>query len=236
MASAKQLIEVLLIEDDLDVARTVQEGLEPCGFTVTHAPDLVSSERHLERRRFAALILDLTLPDGDGLALAAGLRARGDETPILILTARDSVPDRLVGFDHGADDYLGKPFDVNELAARLRVIVRRTGRSTRHLLRYADLELNLLTRIARRPDLEATLSDREAELLSYMMRRPDEVLERERLLDELWGDEVDETSNLVNVYINLLRNKVESPSHIRLIHTVRGVGYKLSRSDPHESV
>ncbi len=236
MARASQPIEVLLIEDDLDVARTVQEGLESCGFIVTHAADLVSCERHLERRRFAALILDLTLPDGDGLALAAGLRARGDETPILILTARDSVPDRLVGFDHGADDYLGKPFDVNELAARLRVLVRRTGESTRHLLRYADLELNLLTRVARRPDLEATLSDRETELLSYMMRRPNEVLERERLLDELWGDEVDESSNLVNVYINLLRNKVESPSHVRLIHTVRGVGYKLSTSDPHESV
>jgi len=236
MQAATEAIDVLLIEDDADVGRTIRDGLAPCGFRVAQVRDLGSGRAMLERRQFPAIILDLSLPDGDGLNLAAHLRAGGDDTPILVLTARDSVPDRLRGFERGADDYLGKPFDVNELAARLRAMLRRADPRMRYRLTYADLELNLLTRTARRPNVEAALSDRETELLSFMLRHPEEVLARERLLDELWGDEVDESSNLVNVYINLLRNKIEGPSLVSLIHTVRGVGYMLSSREPHEFV
>lgn len=234
MNLADKPIQVLLIEDDPIVTRAVQDGLGPGGFRVALAQNLADAERTLRRDDFKAIILDLTLPDGDGLSLAAALRASGDQTPILMLTARDSVPDRLVGFDHGADDYLGKPFNVNELAARLRVLVRRTGQISRHLLKYADLELDLVTRTARRPGLEASLSDRELELLSFFMRRPDEVMSREYLLNELWGDEVDVASNLINVYVNLLRNKIESRQHPKLVHTIRGAGYMLSDKQPHE--
>lgn len=224
----------MLIEDDPEVISVVQHGLGAGEFVLSHASNLAMAEGYLQRRRFGAIVLDLTLPDGDGLDLAASLRAGGNETPILILTARDSVSDRLLGFDHGADDYLGKPFDVNELAARLRVMARRSGPAARHVLAFADLELNLLTRTARRPHVEAALSDREVGLLACLMRRPREVLSREYLLGEVWGAEVEGGSNLVNVYINLLRNKIESPRHPRLIHTIRGVGYLLSEKEPDE--
>jgi len=225
---------VLLVEDDPEVTRVVRDGLVATEFVVYHAPTLAEAERAVEQSTFRAIILDLTLPDGDGLDLASSIRAEGDETPILVLSARDSVPDRLLGFDRGADDYVGKPFDVNELAARLRVMIRRAGVDTGHRLRVHDLELDLLSRTASRPGLEASLSDREAELLAFMMRRPNEVLSREYLLEELWGDEIDRASNLVNVYVNLLRNKIEAPTQPKLIHTVRGAGYMLSTREPEE--
>lgn len=236
MQVAGQVTQVLLIEDDKDVAHAVRNGLEPLGFRVTHAPSLAAGGRHLAQGEFHAVVLDLTLPDGDGLDFAASLRADGNELPILMLTARDTIPDRLIGFDRGADDYLGKPFDINELAARLRVILRRVHRGDRHRLRYADLELDLLTRKARRPGVEVTLSDREAELLAFMMRHPDEVLARDYILDELWGDEIEEGSNVLNVYINLLRNKIDVPARRSLIRTVRSIGYMLSEKDPDQNL
>lgn len=232
MQVAGHVTQVLLIEDDEDLAHAVQSALEPLGFRVTHTLSLGAGRRALAQAQCHAIVLDLTLPDGDGLDFVASLRASGSELPVIMLTARDTVPDRLIGFDRGADDYLGKPFDVDELAARLRVVLRRARGSERHLLRYADLELDLLTRKVRRPGVEVTLSDREAELLAFMMRHTQEVLARQTLLDELWGDEADESSNLVNVYINLLRNKIESPAHRPLIRTVRGIGYVLSEEDP----
>jgi len=225
---------VLLVEDDRDVARTVGMGLEPLGFEVTLAPSVAAATQLIAREEFQAVVLDRALPDGDGLEFAARLRGAGNEVPILMLTARDTVPDRLAGFERGADDYLGKPFDIHELAARLRVMIRRTHSRDRHLLRYADLELDLVTRKARRSGLEVMLSDRETELLAFLMRHPEEVLARGALLDELWGDEADESSNLVNVYVNLLRNKIESPAHRLLIRTVRGIGYTLSEQDAGE--
>ncbi len=225
---------MLLVEDDRDVARTVSHGLEALGFEVALAASIAAATPLVAQEKLHAVILDRVLPDGDGLDFAASLRANGTEIPILMLTARDTIPDRLAGFDRGADDYLGKPFDINELAARLRAMIRRAHRRDRHLLRYSDLELDLVTRKTSRPGLEATLSDRETELLAFLMRHPGEVLAREALLDELWGDEMDESSNIVNVYINLLRNKIESKGHTPLIRTVRGVGYMLSEKDADE--
>lgn len=226
--------QVLVVEDDRDVARTVHDGLDDLGFDVVVVGSIAAATRLVAKTQFSAVVLDRALPDGDGLGFVTILRVAGNEVPILMLTARDTVPDRLAGFDGGADDYLGKPFDINELAARLRAMIRRAHGRDRHLLRYADLELDLLTRKARRPGLEVTLSDREAELLAYMMRHSKEALARQTLLDELWGDEADESSNLVNVYINLLRNKIESPAHTPLIRTARGIGYMLSEKDSDE--
>lgn len=230
-------MEVLLIEDDADVAETVRDGLGTRGFSVQHAADLSTGVALLSASRFDVVILDLTLPDGDGLNLASSLRSAGNEVPILMLTARDSVPDRVVGFRGGADDYLCKPFDVDELVARLHAILRRARAGARHVLQYADLQLDLLTRTVRRKDIQAALSDREVELLAYLMRHPEEVLQRDRVLEEVWGDEAEDDSNVLNVYVNYLRNKIDPPRRTgapRLIHTVRGIGYMLYQKDPHE--
>lgn len=235
MPAVAQVIRVLLVEDDGAVAETVRKGLAPLGFCMAHAPSLSAANRLLTQAEFHAVVLDLTLPDGDGLEFAMNLRAAGHEIPVLMLTARDTVADRLLGFERGADDYVGKPFDVGELAARLRAIIRRAHHADRHRLQYGDLELDLVTRRARRPGLEAVLSDRETELLALFIRRPNEVLSRDVLLNELWGDDMEKSSNLVNVYINLLRNKIESPLLGPLIRTVRGIGYVLSDQEVDET-
>jgi DNA-binding response OmpR family regulator len=227
-------VRVLLIEDDVELAETVLSYLRGRAFTPRHAPDLATGLRLLSEAGFDVVILDLTLPDGDGLHLAAHLRANGSEVPILMLTARDSVPDRVAGFRHGADDYLCKPFDVEELTARLEAILRRALAGRRHLLQYADLQLDLVTRTVRRKGVHGTLSDREAGLLAYLISHPEQVLQRDRVLEAVWGDEAEDDSNVLNVYINYLRNKIESPGEPRLIHTIRGVGYMLSEKYPEE--
>lgn len=227
-------MRVLLVEDDAGVAEVVRSGLDARLFAIQHAHDLATGLQCLSTSRYDAIILDLTLPDGDGLSLAASLRAAGNEIPILMLTARDSVPERVAGFRHGADDYLCKPFEVAELSARLQAILRRAQAGERHVVRYADVQLNLISRTVRRKDTEAVLSDREADLLAYLMRRPDTILQRDRILEDVWGDEAEDDSNVLNVYINYLRNKIELPGEPRVIHTVRGVGYMLSEKDPDE--
>ena len=225
---------VLLIEDDPGVVDAVRDALDSRGFSVQHAPDLATGKQLLSASRPELVVLDLTLPDGSGLGLASSLRADGNDVPILMLTARDSVPERIIGFQHGADDYLCKPFNVEELAARLQAILRRARTGERHVCQYADVRLDLLTRTVQRKDREATLSDREAQLLAYLMRHPEESLPRDRILEEVWGDEAEDDSNVLNVYVNYLRNKIESRAERRLIHTIRGVGYMRSEKDPEE--
>jgi len=151
-----------------------------------------------------------------------------------MLTAKNAVADRIDGFRHGADDYLCKPFDVSELVARLFAIMRRTHPARRHVIGYADVELDLVTRTARRGDTKVTLSAREAELLAYLIRHSEESLTRDSILHEVWGQEAEDDSNVLNVYINYLRNKIDSNPAERLVHTVRGVGYMLSRREPDE--
>lgn len=234
MHATTQETEILLVEDDNDIAQALCDDLGPRGFSVSRASTLADAKQHLTTCKYDAVLLDLTLPDGDGLDLAAAIRATGADIPILMLTSRDSVPDRLAGFEHGADDYIGKPFDVDELAARLRVAIRRAHAGQRHMLHYADLELDLTTRTARRGDTSVILSDRESVLLAFMLRHAEEPLSRQRILEEVWGDEVDADSNVLNVFVNLLRNKIEKGSTKRLIRAVRGVGYILSTKDPEE--
>lgn len=223
---------VLVIEDDTDVASVIQERLRGGGFAVTHAPTLGAGQAYLSSGDWSVIVLDLMLPDGSGLDLAEKLRAAGDETPILMLTARDTAYERVEGFRRGADDYLCKPFEPDELVARLEAIIRRTKNIDRHKLHYGDIELDLITRRVRREETELTLSAREAELLAFLMRHPEEVLQRDRILQQVWGDEAEEDSNVLNVYINYLRNKVEGCKHPRVIHTVRGAGYMLSELEP----
>ncbi len=223
--------QILLVEDDAGASNAVKDALGAHGFSVAQAPTFSAGRKLIAASGFDAIILDLTLPDGDGLEFARRLRSEHNEIPILMLTARNAVFDRVAGFKEGADDYLCKPFDTSELVARLAAILRRT-KAQRHVLRYADVELDLITRIVRRGTRQATLSIREGDLLAYLMRHPEEVLHRERILEHVWGDEAEEDSNVLNVYVNYLRNKLEGSTHSRLVHTVRGTGYILSEREP----
>jgi two-component system, OmpR family, response regulator MprA len=234
-ASATGALRVLIIEDDAGVARVVRDGLNSYGCASQHVTTLEAGRKLLAADKFDALVLDLTLPDGSGLELAGALRKGGNELPILMLTARDTVYERVDGFRHGADDYLCKPFDVEELVARLQAICRRSKPSDRFVLRYADVELDLITRTVKRKRITATLSAREAELLAFLMRHPEEALPRERILEQVWGDEAEDDSNVLNVYVNYLRNKIEASLYPRIIHTVRGVGYVLADKAPDEA-
>lgn len=227
-------LQILLIEDDAGVAQIVCGALDSIGGAVTRAATLAEGRRLVESAAFEIIILDLTLPDGNGLDLAKAIRQSGRDVPIVMLTARDSVGERIDGFRHGADDYLCKPFDINELIARLSAVVRRSRAQSRYVLCYADVELDLITRAVRRGETRAALSDREAELLAYFLRHPEQVLPRERILEQVWGDEAEDDSNVLNVYVNYLRNKLEAARYPRLIHTVRGAGYVLSEKDPDE--
>jgi DNA-binding response OmpR family regulator len=193
---------------------------------------VAEARRRLTTRTYDVVLLDLGLPDGSGLELADWLRGGGSSVPILMLTARSSVHERLDGFGHGADDYLCKPFDAEELVARLKAVLRRAQPERQHVVKYAGIELDLLKRVVRRAGLEAALSDREAALLAYLMRHPEETLSRGQLVEEVWGDDADVDGSVVNVYVNYLRNKLEQGQLSRVIHTVRGVGYVLSETSP----
>ncbi len=227
-------MRLLLIEDDSAVAESVCAGLAMHRFDVHHAPTLAEGQRMLSSEVYSALLLDITLPDGNGLDFASRLRTAGFNIPILMLTAKGSVDDRVSGLRHGADDYLCKPFDVEELAERVNAILRRTHGMDRHVLQYADVRMDLVTRKVQRQEIEVTLSAREAELLAFFLRHPEQTLTRERMLKEVWGDEAEDDSNVLNVYVNYLRNKIEAGVHKRLIHTIRGIGYVLSLQEPDE--
>ena len=229
-------LPLLLIEDDRAVMEAVKTGLAARKMQVQHAPNLAEGSRMIARNAFSAIILDLTLPDGSGLDFARRLRAEGADVPILMLTAKGSVSDRISGLQHGADDYLCKPFDVEELIERIHAILRRSQGADRHVLQYADVKMDLVTRKVQRQEIQVVLSAREAELLAYFLRHPGQTLSRERVLQEVWGDEADDESNVLNVYVNYLRIKLEAGVYARLIHTVRGVGYVLSTREPDEPV
>ncbi len=226
---------LLLVEDDLEVAVAIRDALHNERFVLEHARNVAEAARMLAAQVYDAVILDLTLPDGTGLSIADALRASGSDVPILMLTAKDTVAERVEGFRRGADDYLCKPFAIGELTARLHAILRRSRTDKRYTLSYRDTRLDLIKRKVTRQDVQATLSAREMELLAYLMRHPEEVLRRERILQEVWGDEAEDDSNVLNVYINYLRNKLERGGYPRIIHTVRGAGYILSARNPEES-
>lgn len=225
---------ILLVEDEAELARLVRDGLSTRGYSVSTAGSLAAALDIIEAHTFDLAILDLNLPDGSGLELARPLREVCRDLPILVLTARGGVDDRVKGLRGGADDYVCKPVAMEELVARVEAILRRARSSRTHVLSYADVELDLLNRTLRRPPVEATLSAREAELLAYFLQNPEQSLPRERVLEAVWREEAEDDSNVLNVYINYLRNKTEQGGGDRILHTVRGVGYMLSRKEPEE--
>lgn len=226
-------IELLLVEDDPRVVSALRDGFENRGVNLRHAGDLATAEKMLtEELPCDVIVLDLNLPDGNGLDFARSRRRLGCGIPIIMVTARDAIKDRVLGLREGADDYLCKPFAVEELLARVGALMRRTGSGREHVLRYGDIELDLMKRELRRGGISATLSMRELDLLSFLMSHAEEVLDKGRILREVWGDDAEHDENVLQVYTNYLRNKLEQGVAPRVIHTVRGVGYVLASQPP----
>ena len=214
-------MRILLVEDDRLLGDGVQVGLGGSGFTVDWVRDGEAALAALAAESFAAVVLDLGLPRRDGLEVLRSLRARGDATPVIVLTARDALPDKVTGLDSGADDYLVKPFELDELLARLRALRRRQEGRTRSLLQVADLTLDPATREVQRGGRPVLLSAREFAVLQALLERPGAILSRAQLEDRLygWGEELE--SNAISVYMHQLRKKLGDD----LLHTVRGLGY-----------
>jgi two-component system OmpR family response regulator/two-component system response regulator QseB len=218
-------MRILLAEDDPLLGDGLRAGLRQLGFQVDWVRDGQAAERELRAEPYAAAVLDLGLPMMDGMEVLASIRRAGIATPVLVLTARDAVPDRIRGLDLGADDYVVKPVDLHELAARLRALVRRAHGQPQECLRAQDVVLDPASRTVRQGDVPITLSTREFDLLQAFMLSAGRVLSREQLEQQLysWGQEVD--SNAIEVHVHNLRRKLGN----KLILTVRGVGYMLLR-------
>lgn len=220
-------MRILVVDDDPAVSAALDRALRLDGYEVVAAADGHAALEALAISAPDAVVLDLGLPGLDGLDVCRRLRAAGDDTPVLMLTARDAVHDRVLGLDAGADDYVVKPFALSELQARLRALLRRRPAEGGDALRFADLNLDLGTREARRGDRVFTLTRIEFDLLELFLRHPRQVLTREVILDRVWGYTFDSGTNSLAVYVGYLRRKTEAGGEGRLIHTVRGVGYVL---------
>jgi two-component system, OmpR family, response regulator MprA len=219
-------VAILVVDDDAGLRRALRRVLASHGFDVEVAAGGDEALTQLRERPFDLVVLDVMMPGSDGIEVCETLRAQGDELPVLMLTARDAIRDRVAGLDAGADDYLVKPFANEELVARVRALLRRSGRSVESLA-FADLELDLLTRDARRGDRAIELSRIEFELLEFFLRHPRQVLSRSLIYERVWGYDGSLSSNSLDVFVGHLRRKLESGGERRLIHTVRGVGFTL---------
>jgi two-component system OmpR family response regulator len=221
-------MRVLLVEDDPTIAAFVAKGLREAGFAVEEASDGERGLRLALDERFDAAIIDVMLPRLDGIALIDALRGRGVRTPVLILSAKRSVDDRVRGLQAGGDDYLTKPFAFAELLARVQALIRRaTGVAEPTRLSVGDLTLDLLTRGVERGDRTIELRPREYALLEYLMRNAGKVLTKTMILSHVWGYTFDPNTNIVDVLVSRLREKIDRSFETKLIHTVRGVGYVL---------
>ena len=221
-------LRVLVVEDDPAISRLLELELRHRGMDVTVASDGLTGIDLAEQRRHDVIVLDILLPGMDGERLLFKLRQQGIDTPVIMLTARDSDRDKIRNLDVGADDYLTKPFNVDELVSRMRAVLRRIQAST--VLRIGNLEIDLDTREVRRGDRLIELTAREYDLLVLLARNARGVLSRVQILDRVWEDRPDVDANVLDVYIGYLRRKIDLPDETRLIHTVRGVGYTLRDS------
>jgi two-component system response regulator MprA len=219
---------ILVVEDNRDVLAVIAHTLTANGFAVTRAYDGDMALSTALDTAPALVILDIGLPKRSGLDVAAELRRRGFRAPVLMLTARDTVSDKVTGLDAGADDYLAKPFDTEELIARVKALLRRaTLRADDAKLRFADLVLDPLTRQVRRGDHDIALTRREFALLEYLVRNAGREVTRDQITEHVWGPDAEPSTNVVDVYVNYLRKKLDAEGSPPLLHTVRGVGYVL---------
>ena len=228
-------VRILVVDDDRAVRESLRRSLSFNGYTVDLAEDGVEALEAINNERPDALVLDVMMPRLDGLEVCRQLRSTGDDLPILVLTARESVSERVSGLDAGADDYLPKPFALEELLARLRALLRRTGpedASEGAVMTFADLTLDPSTREVHRGNRSISLTRTEFSLLEMLIANPRRVLTRSRILEEVWGFDFPTSGNALEVYVGYLRRKTESEGEPRLIHTVRGVGYVLRETPP----
>jgi len=220
-------MRILVVEDDPKLGALLRQGLREHGFAVDLAGDGATGLQLALSSEYDAMILDVLLPQQNGFEVVRDLRRAERPLPVLILTSRSSVEDRVHGLNLGADDYLAKPFDFQELLARLRAITRRPPVPPMTVLRVADLEMDPVRREVRRAGRKLELTAKELALLEYLMRKKDVVVTRGMILDHVWGMDYDGGSNLVEVYINYLRRKIDQDFEPKLIYTVRGAGYVL---------
>jgi two-component system response regulator MprA len=223
-------MRVLVVDDEVAVRTSLQRALGLEHYEVDLAQDGREALERVAAARYDAIVLDVSMPQLDGLEACRRMRAAGDRTPVLMLTARDAVDDRVAGLDAGADDYLVKPFALRELQARLRALLRRIDGPTDEL-RFGDLRLEPATRDVWRGERRMELSRTEYALLELFLRHPRQVLERSTVFEQVWGYDFGATSNVLGVYMGYLRRKTEAGGEARLLHTVRGVGYIL-REEP----
>lgn len=219
------MARILIVEDDAGVSSYLLAALREAGYQVDHCADGPSSLG--QAPAYDLLLLDVMLPGLDGLEVCRQLRGQGHSTPILLITARDRLEDKVAGLDAGADDYLIKPFQLAELLARVRALLRRTPRSELTLFQVADLELDPATRQVRRNNRNLRLSSTEFALLEVLMRNRGRVMTRATLLEQVWDYDFAGQDNVLEVYISYLRGKIDKGEAVKLIHTVRGVGYRL---------
>ncbi len=221
-------MRILVVEDEKKVAAFIKRGLEQESYAVDVASDGEDGEHSAVVNSYDAIILDIMLPKKSGLEVLKAIKEAGVKSPVLLLTARDTVDDRVKGLNLGADDYLTKPFAFEELLARVRVLLRR-GAASPQALKFADLSLDPATRKARRGNVEVELTVKEYALLEYLLRNPDRVLTRTLIAEHVWDQSFESETNVVDVYINHLRSKLDKDFPVKLIHTIRGVGYVLKK-------
>lgn len=222
-------MRILVVEDQIKTASFLKKGLTEVGYSVDVAESGAAAESFTASSEYDLIILDVMLPDQSGLDTARHLRRDGFREPILMLTALGNTKDKVNGLDAGADDYLTKPFSFEELLARVRALLRRNSKSNdiTSTIKYADLELDLIHRMVKRGQTEITLTTKEFSLLEYFMRNPERPLGRVSIAEHVWDVHFDSESNVIDVYINLLRKKIDSGFETKLIQTVIGVGYVL---------
>jgi two-component system, OmpR family, response regulator MprA len=228
-------VRILVVDDDRAVRESLRRSLSFNGYSVELAQDGVEALEAISNDRPDAVVLDVMMPRMDGLEVCRQLRSTGDDLPILVLTARDTTSEKVAGLDAGADDYLPKPFALEELLARMRALLRRTvsdDGSDSQKMSFSDLTLDPVTREVTRGERQISLTRTEFSLLEMLIANPRRVLTRSRILEEVWGFDFPTSGNALEVYIGYLRRKTEAEGEIRLIHTVRGVGYVLRETPP----
>ncbi len=224
-------MKLLVVEDDAEVREFLVRVIEDAHWVAHQEHDARGALSAAREQTFDLILLDVGLPDRDGFDVCRALRARGDRTPILLLTARHGVADRVRGLDAGADDYLGKPFAVNELLARLRALARRPAAAHEPVLRLADLTLDPATRVVSRADAAIEATPREYALIEFLLRSRRRVVTRSQIIAQVWPDNLEPVTNAVDVLISRVRRKIDAPGQPVLLQTVRGAGYILTDAD-----
>ncbi len=220
-------MRILVAEDEKSLNRIITKQLTSAGYSVDSVFDGADAYDHLSVTEYDAAVLDIMMPKTDGLTLVKKIRAEGNETPVLFLTARDSIEDRVEGLDIGADDYLVKPFSFDELMARIRVLLRKKSSHGTSIIGIADLKIDLASRTVTRGEKSIALSAKEFELLRYLAMNKGIVLSREKIENHIWNYDYEGGTNVVDVYIRYLRKKIDDGFEAKLIHTVRGAGYVI---------